>query len=497
MSPPVRQGRPTPDTGGDRLCQGCGSALAADNTAQLCSRCHREQRDQLRTPPIQRNEFFETAEFRAAFESQHIGKVFKAYRNHPRHLLLFGKALNQELLGRWLGLTQSQVSKLESGKPELNLDTLRTYARILHLPQHLLWFDFPGQSRLTKLVQASRIDAPEKIVTGHLSTRPSLAVPLLNFPRPLDGVTTNGSTFDGNDPVLQIRRLIDARAHFERMYRNSGGLITGARIEQFLARQALPFTTGLGASSDVERRSIRATGSLVALAGVCAYDSEDWNTANTHFARALTIAEASQDYSFHSYVVALMVNQALALEDYKTAEALANVGLLTSTKTAAAQLTIDLQAMRAKALASMGDRTAAMSAIQELESAVGMTSNNQDIAEASYVQEGHLQAQLAEALTSLGDLQAASRYAEQSILSDGHTRGKVNRLASMATLEVARGEIERASLLACEMVDNAQGMESRRLRSRFVKIRADLARRPNAASREALDRLDVALTLMP
>lgn len=132
-----------------RRCQGCGTPLAADNTARLCSRCHREQRDQLRTPPVQlRNEFFETDEFRAAFESQHIGKVFKSYRNHPRHQKLFGKALNQELLGRWLGLNQAQVSKLENGKPEQNLETLRNYARILHLPQHLLWFDFPGQSRL-------------------------------------------------------------------------------------------------------------------------------------------------------------------------------------------------------------------------------------------------------------------------------------------------------------------------------------------------------------
>lgn len=136
-------------SGGGRLCQGCGAHLAADNTARLCGRCLREQRDQLRTPPAQlRDEFFETPEFRAAFDSQHIGRVFRAYRNHPRHLQLFGKALNQELLGRWLGLTQAQVSKLENGKPEQNLDTLRNYARALHLPQHMLWFDFPGQSRL-------------------------------------------------------------------------------------------------------------------------------------------------------------------------------------------------------------------------------------------------------------------------------------------------------------------------------------------------------------
>jgi transcriptional regulator with XRE-family HTH domain len=149
MNTPGRQRDVT--RGGDRRCAACGIPVAADNTARLCSRCHREQRDQLRTPPTQlRNEFFDTDEFRAAFESQHIGKVFKAYRNHSQHVRILGKGLNQELLGRWLGLTQAQVSRLENGKPEQNLETLRNYARILHLPQHLLWFDLPGQSRLSQ-----------------------------------------------------------------------------------------------------------------------------------------------------------------------------------------------------------------------------------------------------------------------------------------------------------------------------------------------------------
>lgn len=139
-----------PNDGARRHCAGCSAPLAADNTSQLCSQCHREQRDQLRTPPAHLpDEFWATDDFRAAFESQHIGRVFKVYRNHPRHLKLYGKALNQELLGRWLGLTQAQVSKLENGRPEQNLETLHNYVKILNVPQHLLWFDLPGQSRIS------------------------------------------------------------------------------------------------------------------------------------------------------------------------------------------------------------------------------------------------------------------------------------------------------------------------------------------------------------
>jgi hypothetical protein len=40
------------------------------------------------------------------------------------------------------------------GRPEQNLEALRNYAKILHLPQHMLWFDLPGQSRFMRPSEA-------------------------------------------------------------------------------------------------------------------------------------------------------------------------------------------------------------------------------------------------------------------------------------------------------------------------------------------------------
>ena len=482
--------RATASADGQRRCAGCSAVLATDNTARLCARCYRDQRDQLRTPPAQvSDEFWDTDDFRAAFESQHIGRVCKAYRHHRRHLQLFGKALNQEHLGRWLGLTQAQVSKLENGKPEQNLETLRAFAETLRIPQHMLWFDFPGQTRIV-----DREDSIERLSNLALLASSSSAA---QRPRQHDyPVLPTSSAVMDDDPVQHIRRLADARVHFERMYRNSGGLVTGARIEQFLTRQVLSIVVTSGGTGEVEMKSKRAMGGLVALSGVCAYDAEDWATAHSRFAQALAIAEASRDHGFYAYVTALMVNQALALEDYKAAETLADIGLRSSAKAPATSVTIDLRLMRAKALASSGDGATARSVVLMLEADVNRLPKTNGLAEASYAQEGHLQAQLAEALSSLGDLTAAQRYADQSLLSEGHARGKVNRLASMATLEVARGDLERASHLACQMIDSARGMESRRLSSRFKKLRAALASRSADASREAIDRLDSAITLM-
>lgn len=475
-----------------RTCGSCGSALARDNTGTSCSRCLREQRDQLRTPPAHLpDEFWETDDFLAAFENQHIGKVFKVYRNHPRHRQIYGKALNQETLGRWLGLKQSALSKIETGPPETNTEVVRVYADKLHIPKHLMWFKYPGEKYLTL---RERTAVEDNVSLVRVAT-PAIAPQLVHS---YTADVLNGSV--DTDPEERLRKLVVARSHFEQMYRNSGGLVTAGRIELYLARQTLPIaammTTDVRNTARIENRTKRAIGGLVAFAGVCAYDSEDWTTANVHFQQAFAIAEQTRDRGFQAYVIALMANQALALEDFKVADALTDLGLRSSISAGDIALTIDLQAMKAKALASMGNNPAAMSVIGELEDAIEGIATHKSIAEASYIQEVQLRSKLAEALISLGDFTAAQRYAEQLFVKDDHPRGKVNRLASKATLEVAQGEIERASLVVCEMVDNARGMESRRLRSRFAELRTALARRPATVSRDAIDRLDMALMLM-
>jgi tetratricopeptide (TPR) repeat protein len=133
-----------------RACGGCGAVLAWDNTGNLCSSCVREQRDQLRTSPAHLpDEFWDTDDFKAAFRAQDIGKVLKVYRNHPRHRQLYGRAISQSTLGRWLNLEQSKISRLEGGGPEQNANIVREYATKLNIPQRLLWILPEGESFFT------------------------------------------------------------------------------------------------------------------------------------------------------------------------------------------------------------------------------------------------------------------------------------------------------------------------------------------------------------
>ncbi|MGH8542058.1 MAG: hypothetical protein ACREX3_00075 [Gammaproteobacteria bacterium] len=137
----------------------CGTHLAKDNSGRQCSRCQQESRDKLITPPEVPLVFWQTAQFAEAFAVQHMGRVSRAYRTHPYHYAVYGPhGISQTLLGEWLGLSQAQVSRFETGPPLQYLDTLRRWAQVMRVPQELLWFRLPDDT--TPVVGADQAQPP-------------------------------------------------------------------------------------------------------------------------------------------------------------------------------------------------------------------------------------------------------------------------------------------------------------------------------------------------
>jgi hypothetical protein len=91
--------------GQERRCQGCGTRLARDNRSRLCSPCSRHE-VAASSAPIKQDGFWQRPALRDALESRHFGQVLNAYRYEHRPVL------TQAKVGRWLGLTQGQVSRL-------------------------------------------------------------------------------------------------------------------------------------------------------------------------------------------------------------------------------------------------------------------------------------------------------------------------------------------------------------------------------------------------
>lgn len=126
--------------GGSRSCTSCGASLAQDNAERLCAACTRRAADPSAGPPVVPEDFWRVGDMALALRSRHIGLVIAAYRRHPFH----HRRISQEMVGGWVGLSQTQLSRLETGPPCKNLDTLTMWARLLDIPADLLWFALPG-----------------------------------------------------------------------------------------------------------------------------------------------------------------------------------------------------------------------------------------------------------------------------------------------------------------------------------------------------------------
>ncbi|NBM19992.1 transcriptional regulator [Streptomyces sp. GC420] len=309
---------------------------------------------------------------------------------------------------------------------------------------------------------------------------------------PEDGdVSRDGRTRVG---MADIQMLRAARAHYEQMYRKAGGVATRHRIVGFLNAEAAPLLRG-GYTDALGRQLHRATGGLVAIAGICAYDSDAHGLAQRYFHQALRLAKASGDRGLGAYVIALLVNQSLFMREDRQAVAFAEAALRAAGRQITPALAADLYAMQAKAYAHLGDSGSALACIRRAESAAERISPGQEPDETGYVQPGLVNVQVAEALLGLGDLGAAHRHAAAAVGTPAHDRGRVHRLAMLSQVQLRRGEADRAAATAVQMAELARGMESQRLRDRLREVRERLAGSGCSGTAEAAELIDRALRL--
>jgi hypothetical protein len=284
------------------------------------------------------------------------------------------------------------------------------------------------------------------------------------------------------------RALRAARARYESMYRVAGGIPVRARITELLAVQVAPLIKGTYDDA-IGRELFRAAGGLAALAGICAYDADLQGIAQRYYFQALRMAKASGDRKFGGYVIALLANQTLYLGRNRQVIQYAETALRGAHGSLSAALVTDLNSLQAKAYARIGDRGNCHAAMTRAEAAVTLIRPEQEPPETSYVQAGLVETQHADALRSLGDLTAARTYAQQSVdaAAHSHARGRVHRLATLAIVLARQGEAEYAAGTAIQMLDQAMGMESRRIQERIVSVRDAITRVSDSRASAELD----------
>lgn len=304
-------------------------------------------------------------------------------------------------------------------------------------------------------------------------------------------VSSRGTIRVGPPDVAQLRA---ARSHYEQMYRKAGGVATKGRVLRFLVEDTAPLVRGTY-SDRTGRELHRAVGGLVAIAGICAYDSNAQGLAQRYYHQALRLAKASGDCAFGGYVIALLVNHSLFMGEYRQAVAFAEAGLRTAGTAISPALACDLHAMQAKAFARMGDQAGAHRAMTAAEVAAGRIRPEEEPAETGYVQPGLLENALADTLMRLGDTGPAQEYAAEAVAVQTHERGRVHRLATLADCELRGGDVDRAAGTATRMLETVQGMESHRLYDRLAGVRRSLAATRSTAAVDVICRIDETLRI--
>jgi tetratricopeptide (TPR) repeat protein len=455
---------------GQRRCAGCSAPLAADNTARLCSRCYRDQRDQLRTPPVLRDEFWTTDDFRAAFETRHIGRVFKAYRNHSRHLKLFGKALNQELFGRWLGLTQAQVSKLENGRPEQNLETLQSYAEILHMPQHLLWFDLPGQSRV-----AARADSNSPQLS--VLQEAALITPQVSWPNTAETMTgyllSDSLSFERREPgptKALASTIRETTADLMVMDFKRGGGHTRRMLMHYFQDEVAPLLSWRYPDTDLRSEIFSAAAETLQLLGWSAYDAGDHHSARRHFGQALRLAQEVGDVVMAGRILSNVSHQANFLGRFDEALRLAREAQDLTRGRASNTVASMFLAMEARASASLGDERATVEALHRAEQLHEARDLERDPAWSGYFNSQELASEAAHCFRDLGQADKCREYAELSmdpLHTPPRTLGFMRMVAASGSL--AGGDAEHAVTLASEAIRLGISLQS----ARYVKYVTD------------------------
>jgi hypothetical protein len=180
-----------------------------------------------------------------------MGRVLRAYRHHPFH---GPRPLPQGTLAGWLGLTQTQLSRAETGPQITDLAKLTGWARTLAVPADMLWFKLP--------------------------------------PSPQDPEPATVPDSDGSDlAAMRAFRAADRRV--------GGGHLYAAVIDYLRAELAPRLLDGTSSGG-----VFPAAAALTEMAGWMAHDSGRDVTARRHLTRAAALARSTRDPQLTAHISA-------------------------------------------------------------------------------------------------------------------------------------------------------------------------------------------------
>ncbi|WP_432157957.1 hypothetical protein [Streptomyces sp. bgisy153] len=207
-----------------------------------------------------------------------------------------------------------------------------------------------------------------------------------------------------------------------------------------------------------------------------AYDNGEHGVAQRYLIQSLRLAEESGNAALGSHVLAGMADQATLLGDPAEGRRLAQAGRLGLTHANSPACLADLWCLEARALALLGDKTAAVRAVVESEKAYANARLNEEPEWAAFIDPAYLHGEHANTFRDLGDAVSADEHARRSIdhaRSQKRARRGAMSQAALAVSHLQRNDLEAAYAAGVRTLNLTQQVRS----SRAVEAVHDLQRR--------------------
>src|SRR5262249_25965231 len=403
-------------------CHRCGTGLANDNTDGYCAPCRFVSRGRFVVPPDVPPDFWGNYAIREAFRSRHMGRVIRAYRCHPFH---GRQPLPQDVVAGWIGLTQGQLSRIETGPAVVHLDRLMHWARVLRIPSSLLWFALPendkGAGPSTNLALTGAASAPTSFedidislswtavdtaeIASHF-TRKDLTLDRREATRTLLSVVFGSALLEPLERWLSgtVERVVGGRRgsvgyqeveqleRAARVFRDwddqfGGGLRRKAVVGQLnevadLLRESHPV--------EIKRRLFGAMAQLSETAAIMSWDSGLDALAQRYYVLALRASKPAGDPGFGANVMAAMARQLLYLGHPGDALELVRLAQDESAGQATSSVRSSLNTRESWAYAKLGGISAFRRATDKAEQALAAAEPDEDPYWITYYDEAEL-----------------------------------------------------------------------------------------------------------
>ncbi|WP_432253640.1 transcriptional regulator [Streptomyces sp. HNM1019] len=229
-------------------------------------------------------------------------------------------------------------------------------------------------------------------------------------------------------------------------------------------------------SDDVRRPLCEAAAEQTYLLGWMAYDNGEHSVAQRYLIQSLRLAEESRNPALGAHVLAGMADQTTLLGNPAEGRRLAQAGRQGLSRATSPACMADLWCLEARALALLGEKSAAAHAVAQSERAYEHVNLDKEPDWAAFIDPAYLHGEHANTFRDLGDAAAAEEHARRSI---GHAHmQKRARRGAMSQAALAVSHLQRRDLEAAY----SAGLRTLKLSglvksSRAVEAVEDLQRR--------------------